>query len=415
MNKIRIQFDEEIFNTAYLPYLIDFSKRFLIWYGGRGSGKSHSAAQRIIYNVLSVKGFNVLVVRKWLNANRNSTFALIYGLILEYGLSRFFKINQQDMTITCLINQNQILFKGLDDKEKIKGIKAINGNIKHLWIEEANQITQDDFIYLNNSLRGFDGYDIPYSILLTFNPVSQLSWLKSYFFDTTNQSIRNKTKILKTTYHSNRFLDNDYIESLEALKDIDYIKYQVDVLGEWGTFGNIILSNWEVKDLPMDLKYYDYVTYGLDFGYNHPSALVLTGIKDGDVYIIDELYERKLTNQELINKAEQFIVDINIPIVADSAEPDRIREFQYAGFHSIRPAEKGKNSVKSGIDYLRGRKIYINSKCVNTLKEIQNWQYKTDKDGTIYEEPVPFMDDAIAAIRYATERFWESKKQILVY
>jgi phage terminase large subunit len=411
MKKVRIQFDEEIFNPVYLPYLMDFSKRFLIWYGGRGSGKSHSAAQRIIYNVLKLKGFNTLVVRKWLNANRNSTFALIYGLILEYDLSRFFKINQQDMTITCLVNQNQILFKGLDDKEKIKGIKALNGNIKHLWIEEANQITQDDFIYLNNSLRGYDGYDIPYSILLTFNPVSQLSWLKSYFFDTTSKSIRSKTEILKTTYHDNKFLDDDYIESLEALKDIDYIKYCVDVLGEWGTFGNIILSNWEVKDLSLNniWRDYDYLIYGLDFGYNHPSAMILVGIRDGDVYVLDELYERKLTNTELISKAEKFVVDKNIPIIADSAEPDRIKEFRNNGFFQIRAAEKGKNSVKMGIDYLRGHKIYINTRCVNTIKEIQNWQYKVDKEGNVTEEPVPFQDDAIAAIRYATEQFWGSK------
>jgi phage terminase large subunit len=407
---MEVRISKKVLNPIYLPYL-NTDNRYEIIYGGAGSGKSVFMAQKKIYLNMRDKGRNTLVVRKVGKTNRYSTFALFNQIISDWNLYPIFDINKTDMTITNKYNKNQIRFAGLDDVEKLKSITFESGILTDIWIEEASEVNVNDFRVLDTRLRGSNKYNVPFQINLTFNPVSQLSWLKSQFFDNTNQDFRKKVSILKSTYLDNKFIDNDYKEMLEALKDEDFNFYRIYCLGEWGTFQNIILSNWEVKELSLTniWKDYDYITYGLDFGYNHPSVMVLVGIKDGDVYVLDELYKRRLTNAELICEAEKFVVDRNISIVADSAEPDRIREFRNNGFLSIRPAEKGKNSVKMGIDYLRGRKIYINTRCVNTLKEIQNWQYKVDKEGNVTEEPVAFNDDAIAAIRYATEQFWGSK------
>jgi phage terminase large subunit len=407
---MEVRISKKVFNPIYLPYL-DSENRYEVIYGGAGSGKSVFMVQKKLYLNMKDKGRNTLVVRKVGKTNRYSTFALFNQIISDWNLYQIFDINKTDMTITNRYNKNQIRFAGLDDVEKLKSITFESGILTDIWIEEASEANPNDFRVLDTRLRGTNKFNIPFQINLTFNPISQLSWLKSQFFDNTNKEFRRKVSILKTTYLDNKFIDNEYREMLEALKDEDYNFYRVYCLGEWGTFQNIILSNWEVRELSLDniWRDYDYLVYGLDFGFNHPSALILVGIKDGDIYVLDELYKRRLTNTELIQEAEKFVVDRNIPIVADSAEPDRIREFRNHGFLSVRPAEKGKNSVQSGIDYLRGRKIYINTKCVNTLKEIQNWQYKVDKEGNVTEEPVPFQDDAIAAIRYATEQFWGSK------
>ncbi len=407
---MEVRISKKVFNDIYLPYL-DSTNRYEVIYGGAGSGKSVFMAQKKLFLNMRDKGRNTLVVRKVGKTNRYSTFALFNQIISDWNLYPIFDINKTDMTITNRYNKNQIRFAGLDDVEKLKSITFESGILTDVWIEEASEANVNDFRVLDTRLRGANKYNIPFQINLTFNPVSQLSWLKNTFFDNTNKEFRRKVSILKTTYLDNKFIDDEYREMLESLKDEDYNFYRVYCLGEWGTFQNIILSNWEVKDLPLDniWRDYDYLVYGLDFGFNHPSALILVGIKDGDIYVLDELYKRRLTNIELIQEAEKFVIDKNIPIIADSAEPDRIKEFRNNGFFSIRPAEKGKNSVKSGIDYLRGRKIFINTKCVNTLKEIQNWQYKVDKEGNVTEEPVPFQDDTIAAIRYATEQFWGSK------
>lgn len=415
---MEVRISKKVFNDIYLSSL-DSTNRYEVIYGGAGSGKSVFMAQKKLYFNMSDKGRNTLVVRKVGKTNRYSTFALFNQIISDWNLYQIFDINKTDMTITNKYNKNQIRFAGLDDVEKLKSITFESGILTDIWIEEASEANVNDFRVLDTRLRGANKYNIPFQINLTFNPISQLSWLKSQFFDNTNQEFRKKVSILKTTYKDNKFIDNDYKEMLEALKNEDFNFYRVYALGEWGTFANVILTNWEVvdidcyRDLNKLYSQFEYLMYGIDWGVSHASVILLVGVKNnGDIYVLDELYKKGLTNSELILEAEDFILDNNMEIVADSAEPDRIREFKLNNFLNIRPAQKGAGSVKTGIDFLKRNKIYINSHCSNTIKEIQNWQYKTDKDGNVLDIPVAFNDDCMAALRYATEQFWPSKKTI---
>lgn len=87
----------------------------------------------------------------------------------------------------------------------------------------------------------------------------------------------------------------------------------------------------------------------------------------------------------------------------DSAEPDRIRMWRKAGYNA-RPVKKGPGSVKAQIDFIKQRKIHIHPSCVNTIKEIGQWKWKRDERSGIWlDEPVPFFDDAMAALRYSVE------------
>ena len=87
----------------------------------------------------------------------------------------------------------------------------------------------------------------------------------------------------------------------------------------------------------------------------------------------------------------------------DSAEPDRVKMWQKAGYRA-RGVNKETNSVHAQIDYLKQHRIHIHPSCVNTIKEIQQWKWKKDeKTNTYLEEPVPFFDDAMAMLRYSIE------------
>jgi len=127
-------------------------------------------------------------------------------------------------------------------------------------------------------------------------------------------------------------------------------------------------------------------------------------LKDDNIYITKELYETRLTNEELIEKLKYFVKNKNAEIYADSAEPDRIKEIERAGFN-IRAAKKAKQKVANGIDLLKRKKIYIHETCTNTIKEIQSYKWKEKKDGEILDEPVKFLDHAMDAMRYACEYF----------
>jgi phage terminase large subunit len=218
----------EIVNDVYYPLFWDES-RYLVLYGSAGSGKSVFITQKILKRVIEEKGHKFLVIRKVGKTLRESVFAEFRNTISTWGLTQLFNVNKTDMAITCL-NGNQIIFAGLDDVEKLKSISGITG----IWIEEASEIDQTDLQQLDLRLRGKTSHYK--QIILSFNPVSILHWLKAYFFDQPPDNCRT----VKTTYKDNRFLDQEYIRVLLALKDVDPYYYTVYALGEWGVIGKTI-------------------------------------------------------------------------------------------------------------------------------------------------------------------------------
>lgn len=383
-------------NQVYQNYF-NSNKRYQIFYGGSGSGKSVFVAQRIVIKLLSEPGHNYLIVRKTAKSNRQSTFALMTQVINQIS-SKFFAINKTDMTITCLLNQSKIAFAGLDDVEKLKSITFENGILTDIWIEEASEVSEKDFNQLDLRLRGLSS--VPLTITMTYNPIDVNFWAKKRFFDNVNDDC----SICKTTYLDNRFIDEQYKKTLERLKEIDEVYYNVYALGEWGVLGNQIYHNYKIYDFDADDPKFTDVCLGVDFGFNAPSSVLKIAFYDKELYILDEIYQSGLTNSELIEEIrKQFTSAFHI--IADSAEPDRIEEFKRSGFW-IDACTKGEGSIKSGIDWIRSKKIHINkSKCPETAREIQSYKYREDKDGNVLDMPVKFNDHAMDAMRYGIE-FW---------
>ena len=375
-------------NKAYKDIFHD-TNRYVIIYGGAGSGKSHFVAQQKVLQHISDDNRKTLVIRKIGRTLRNSVFANIKQVISEFGVGHKFYVpkGKSDFDIKDS-NGGEFIFTGLDDAEKLKSIVGITD----VWIEECTELTEEDFKQVDLRLRG----ESPHAkqITMTFNPVSALSWIKGYFFDVK----RDNCSILKTTYKDNAFIDDDYRNMLESLKDQDYIYYQIYALGEWGVLGNLVFTNYVVEEFPKEN--YTSIYQGLDFGFNDPSAFVKIGLKDDELYILDELYVRGLTNNELMplvmEKAD------TVPIIADSSEPDRIKEFKQKG-HRVLPAEKGQGSVKAGLDWAKRKRIHIHPDCQNFIKEIQGYKYREDKDGNVYDEPVDINNHLMDAFRYALE------------
>ena len=379
---VDITLNPKIINNVYYPLFRNRS-RYEIFYGGAGSGKSVFVAQRMVYRLLGERGHHYLVIRKVGRTNRHSTFALLSSIIRDWKLKPLFRINKSDMEITAA-NGNTVIFSGLDDVEKLKSISGITD----IWVEEASEISKEDFQQLDLRLRG--NHVRPLQLTLTFNPVSSMSWLKGYFFDRP----KDNCKVVKTTYKDNRFLDDQYRAVIENLKNEDATFYQIYALGEWGTLGNLVYSNWEVH--PGHAASFDETLWGLDFGFNNPTALIGIGIRDGEPWIFSEVYRTGMTNSDLISVLRQHVRK-GATIYADCAEPARIEEIAREGFR-IYPADK---SVKDGIDFVKRKHIKVYPDCVNVISEFNSYSWRKDKDGNIIDEPVKFNDHAMDAIRYA--------------
>ena len=392
-------------------------KRYIVMKGSAGSGKSVDTAQNYILRLMADKGRNLVCIRKSDITNRDSTFAELTGAIYRmFGdkADRYWQINMSPLKLTCKANGNQIIFRGMNDdkqREKLKSITFQKGKLTDVWCEEATELTQADVEIIDDRLRG----ELPpgqfYQIRLTFNPVNKNHWIKKVFFDIPDENVLTH----HSTYLQNRFIDEAYKARMERRKIVDPEGYQIYGLGEWGEIGGLILHNWEIKDISQNLNDYDDIAIGQDFGFNHANAILLLGIKDDNIYIIDEIYEHEKDTSEIIQKAIEKAIPSKKQMWCDSAEPDRIKEWTKAGFRA-RGVDKGgsKGSVNAQIDWLKQRYIYVHPHCVNTIKEMQQWKWKKDdKSGEYLDEPVPVMDDAMAALRYGIEG-WRKVKRWLV-
>lgn len=144
----------------------------------------------------------------------------------------------------------------------------------------------------------------------------------------------------------------------------------------------------------------------MDFGFNHATAILLLGVRDDNIYVLDEVYEFEKDTNEIIQLAIGKALPMNRIMWCDSAEPDRIMMLNKAGFRRAVGVNKGGSagSVKAQIDWLKQRSIFVHPHCVNTIKEMQQWKWKKDeRTGEYLDEPVPIMDDAMAALRYGVE------------
>ena len=255
-NDIHVSISRKVFNQTFLPY-IDNESRYLIFYGGAGSGKSYFIVERYIYKLLSLNMCNLLVVRKTGKSNRDSTFALFKQVISKWKLRKYFKINESDLRIKCLLNNNEIVFAGLDDVEKLKSITFSKGELTDIWIEEASKILESDFNQLDVRLRG---KGTKKQIVISFNPIDINHWLKKRFFD---KKLDNVT-VFHSTYKDNEFLDEDYKKLLESYKDTDEYYYNVYCLGQWGVLGKTVFDAQSISrrlqeiQKPLKVGYFTY-------------------------------------------------------------------------------------------------------------------------------------------------------------
>ena len=220
-NNLSIDFNPEIFNPLFWK-LKNADTRFVINYGGAGSGKSYAQAQNEVLRSLESTQ-KILVLRKVGETLRDSVIPLVVDeIISKWGISHVFNYNKTDRVLTNKINSSQIIFRGFDDPEKIKSIQGIT----RIWIEEASEFTEEDVKQLDLRLRGADDLQMT----LTFNPIDENHWIKKYFFD----SKISGCSIFQTNYKDNKFIDARFRERLESYRHTDPYFYDVYALGAWG-------------------------------------------------------------------------------------------------------------------------------------------------------------------------------------
>jgi len=429
-------------DKIYLPDIVgrgykefwNWKGRYLVCRGSRGSKKSTTAALKIICEMMRIPDSHTLVVRKYASLHRNSTFAQLIWAIHRLHVDHLWKINQTMMTITYKPTGQQIIFKGLDDVLGITSLTTATGALCFIWIEEAFQIVEDDFNKLDLSLRGELPPGAYAQIILTFNPWSSQSWLKSRFFDcgcppdplegtaesscsyvccqdlTGDTKRPHSTLALRTDYRTNEWLTDDDKEVFGSMIERFPQRARVEAFGAWGVVGDLVYNNWTVEEFDhMELYrkmkggsrvYTEH--YGIDFGFSvDPTAFValLADEPNRRIYVYDELYQHGMTNKEIAVALQKYN---NVKIVADSAEPKTINELWNEGLYRIEAAKKGRDSIRAGIQKLQSYHIIVHPSCRNFERELMSYGWEQREDG-IYSGRTVGPDHLMDAMRYACE------------
>ena len=358
-----------VFNKAYRS-----KTRITCLQGGTRSSKTYSLCQLFIVKCLEDTGKTYTIVRKTLPALKGTAYRDVLNILKEMEL--YSEENHNKSELSYLLNGNLIEFISVDQPQKIRGRKR-----NYLWLNEANELTYEDWTQL--ILRTTE------QIYLDYNPSDPYSWIYE------KVQTRDDCTFLKSTYKANPFLDEDTIAEIERLKDIDPDYWRVYGLGEIGSIQTMIFRNFNlVDDVQGNL-----VGYGLDFGFtNSPTALVEVRQLDDNLYIKELLYEKRLTNTALANKLNEFGIDRQTEIIGDSAEPKSIEEIYRQGFN-IKPAKKGAG-IHLGLDIMRRYKLHITKDSLNAIKEFRGYKWSTDKNGDVLNTPVKVNDHLIDATRY---------------
>lgn len=373
--------------------------------GSRGSKKSKTTALNFVVRLLQHPWANLLVVRRYSNTNKQSTYTDFKWACNRLKVTHLFKFNESLPEITVKATGQKILFRGLDDELKITSITVDVGILCWAWFEEAYQIeTEDKFSTVVESIRGtHEAEDFFKQITITFNPWNERHWLKGAFFDV--ETKRSDTFATTTTYKCNEWLDEVDIKRYEDLYVTNPRRARIVCDGEWGVAEGLIYDNVVVEEFDVDELFKTHkLALGLDFGFTHdPTALIAFLIGDKDIYVFDEAYEKGLTTKEIA----KMIKDkgyANSEIIGDSAESRLISELQSEhGIKRLKKSRKGKDSINAGISKLQGYTIHVLPKCENTINELYSYSYKQDKTGKWLNTPNDENNHLMDAMRYGMQ------------
>ncbi len=224
--------------TQTLEAFQDDNIRIIVNQGGTRSSKTISLAQLYIYLALQFHGETFSIVRKSFPALKASVMRDFFELLESYNLYSEAAHNKTDHTYK--LNGNLIDYFSIDDQQKVRGRKR-----DYLWINEANEISEEDFQQLI--------FRTTKKIFLDYNPsIEEDHWIIK------NVLTRNDVKLIISTYKDNPFLPREQVKEIERLKLIDPHLWQIYGEGNRSEIqkGTVFLREHysEYDYLPKDIK-----------------------------------------------------------------------------------------------------------------------------------------------------------------
>lgn len=374
-----------------LPHQDDFifsNKRYILQSGGVGSGKTYSIVLKTLNLLISNPGIFILIGAQTFPLLRDTTMREFFALTPPELIKTYNKTNNH----VVFKNGSELIFRAFDEESKLKSL-----NLGAVGIEEMTDVKEDIFKMLRTRLRQLN---MPHVLYGATNPDTFGNWVYRNFIEKPIPD----SGVIYSSSMDNIFLPGSYLEDLESFKDGNKQYYDRMVSGKWGSLEGLIYDlpmqsriSTDIKEILDNSKS---VIAGLDFGFEHPTAMVVLAQSGENFTLIDEIYRRKLTSSEIIDLVKEYCHKYSIESVyCDYARPEIIEDLKRANIPAI-PANK---SVFDGIMYVKGLigsgNLKVLNSCTYTIREFDS--YVWDKRNQVKETPLKANDDCMDALRYA--------------
>jgi phage terminase large subunit len=405
--------------------------------GGRASGKSYFASVIVWLALENDPKKNAVIFRKVGSSLRKSCWKQMTKVWKRLQLDHW-RPNKTDMTFTNKLTGQQIYFLGLDDEEKARSITVDNGYLSIAWFEEAKQFKDMEEIdqAVSSILRGGDeddddavkGDDIDddgelnlgdmeYMTILTYNPPkSHFDWINKE----AKTGISKKSRLThKSTYLTMppRWLGRKVLSEINSMKERKPAQYEHMYLGKITGTGGEYFKNITIRKITdEEIANFDYFNMGIDWGYHDPNVWLKTYIRDGRMYIFDEIYQNEIPPDG--KKYVEFAKKVkkktrNCPddtIYCDAQDKGGMAVFKLDEFDIpiVEAPKQGANGRLAGYSYFQGLdEIIIDpDRCPHSAVEFPMFEAKLAPGGKGWlDEPGTKGDHCPDAARYSE---WEN-------
>lgn len=379
--------------------------------GGRGGTKSSFISVEIILGLMRTPGVHAIALRKVGATLRESVFAQLEWAINMLGVAKYWDIKVSPLSMTYRPYGNKVIFRGLDDVEKLKSVKIPKGYLAYGWFEELSEFSSMDEI--NNALQSIMRGGSDFWEFYSYNPPESINnWVNSECVIPKANRVVQKSCYLDVP---REWIGEPFFLEAEDMKERHHDKWKWQYMGvPIGTGGEIFRN---VKALSMTdemISRFDRIHAGLDWGWSiDPLAYVEFQFDKArkTIYIYHEKYGLHINN-DMIGR---YILGRHLPcpVICDSADLRSINAIREMGVRAM-PCVKGPNSVRTTTQYLTDDidTIYIDPKrCPHTYKEFTGYALEPDKHGGFKADYPDKNNHCIDAVRYGTgERHIKAKR-----
>ncbi len=388
-----------------LPKQAEFihsSHKYTLLSGGWGTSKTWSLIFKALHYALKHPGIKIIFCAETFPMLRDTVFRDFIQICPRKFLRAMTPYTKSPLD-AFFRNGSIIHFRSFDKPWKPKSF-----TVGAIFVEELTSLKEETFDELIGRLRqvrlpGDKKPDFPRTLGAATNPDSFNHWVYKKFIDPATKMKGAKVYYSITT--DNHYLPQDYLDTLKDLKRTNPDLYKRNVLGKWGVLEGLCYElPQKLRKIPLGIEY-DIFIAGLDFGWNHATALSCIGIESDTFDVVDEWFARKVDSLQIIDRVWEYHDDYDFDyIYCDPARPEIIDQMQKSGLPA-EGASKGPGSVFARIMYLQGlignNQLRIHAQhAPNHIKEIDS--YKWDKSvGGGKEKPIKVNDECMNAMEYA--------------